>query len=112
MNAYEQLVAVRGELQQRGAKSRTIAVLERLLGQAESEKDNPMSVSQLMILRHVLRSPSVLNDEEVYLDVLGLQGDLEEAAGSRVEPEAAYVDDSRRPKLHSHYKKQQAQRKK
>jgi hypothetical protein len=47
----------------------------------------------------------VLNDEEVYLDVLNLQGDLEELANHRVEPQAAYVDDSRRPKLHSHYKK-------
>lgn len=106
MNVYEQLVAVKTELRQRGARPRTISVMDKLIGQAESEKENPMSVSQLMILRHVLRSPAVLNDEEVYLDVLGLQGDLEEAAEARAEPEAAYVDDSRRPKLHSHYKKQ------
>lgn len=106
MNAYEQLVAVRSELQKRGARPRTLGVMDGLIGQAESEKDNPMSISQLMILRHVLRSPSVLNDEDVYLDVLGLQGDLEEAATPKAEPEAAYVDDSRRPKLHSHYKKQ------
>lgn len=106
MNIYEQLVAVRGDLRQRGAKPTTLTVMDKLIVQAESEKENPMSVSQLMILRHVLRSPDVLNNEDVYLDVLALQGDLEEAAESRAEPEAAYVDDSKRPKLHSHYKKQ------
>ncbi len=106
MNVYEQLLAVRTELQQRGARERTIAAMNRLIVQAEAEKDNPMGVSQMMVLRHVMRAPLILNDEEVYLDVLGLQGDLEEAAESRAEPEAAYMDDSRRPKLHSHYKKQ------
>jgi hypothetical protein len=105
MNPYEQLVAVRSELQNRGARPRTLTALDRLIGQAESEKDNPISVSQLMILRHVLRAPAVLNDEEVYLDVLNLQGDLEEVANHRAEPEAAYVDPAPRPKLHSHYKK-------
>ncbi|SRR5579884_212029 len=107
MNVYEQLVAVRTELQQRQAKPRTIAVMDNLIQQADSERNNPISVSQLMILRHVLRSPAVLNDEDVYLDVLSLQGDLEEAASARaVDQPAAYVDDSRRPRLHSHYKKQ------
>jgi hypothetical protein len=105
MNVYEQLVAVRGELQHRGARARTLTVFDKLIAQAESERDNPMSVSQLMVLRHVLKASAVLNDEDVYLDVLGLQGDLEEAVNSRVEPEAAYIDDSQRPKLHSHYKK-------
>jgi len=105
MNIYEQLVAVRAELQQRGARPRTLSVLDGLVTQAEGERNNPMSMSQLMILRHVLRSPAVLNDEDVYLDVLNLQGDLEEVANNRAEPEAAYIDDSHRPKLHSHYKK-------
>ncbi|HZT95703.1 MAG TPA: hypothetical protein VFB34_02585 [Chloroflexota bacterium] len=108
MNVYEQLVAVRDELRHRGAKPGTISAMDGLIGKAEPEKENPMSVSQLMVLRHVMRSPAVLNDEDVYLDVLALQGDLEEAAGARAEPEAAYVDDSRRPKLHSFYKKQRA----
>lgn len=105
MNPYEQLVAIRSELQGRGAKPPTLTAMDQLISQAASQKDNPTSVSQLMILRHVLRAPLVLNDEDIYLDVLGLQGDLEEVANNRAEPEAAYVDNSRRPKLHSHYKK-------
>lgn len=108
MNIYEQLVAVRTELKGRGAKPGTLAVMDQLIRQADSSKDDVSSVSQLMVLRHVLRYPPVLNNEEVYIDVLGLQGDLEEAANNRAEPEAAYVDDSRRPKLHSHYKKQKS----
>lgn len=110
MNVYEQLVAVRSELRQRGAGARTLSAMDGLIGQAEGEKNNPMSMSQLMILRHVLKSPSVLNDEDVYLDVLALQGDLEDEASKRAEPEAAYVDDSRRPKQHSFYRKQQQKR--
>jgi hypothetical protein len=107
VNVYEQLVAVRTELQLRGARPRTITVMDQLIRQAEGEKDNQLSMSQLMVLRHVLKSPAVLNDEDVYLDMLGLQGDLEDVANNRVEPEAAYVDESRRPKQRSFYKKQQ-----
>jgi hypothetical protein len=106
MNAYEQLVAVRDELAHRGAHQKTLSVMDALIRQAEPERNNPMSVSQLMILRHVLRTPAVLNDEDIYLDILGLQGDLEEAASARGEPEAAYLDESRRPRLRSYYKKQ------
>jgi len=104
MNIYEQLVAVRTELKVRGVKPRTLSVMDQLIQQAESSKNEAMSVSQMMVLRYVLRYPPVLNDEDVYLEVLDFQGDLEEAASNKAEPEAAYIDDSRRPKLHSHYK--------
>lgn len=110
MNAYEQLTAIRAELENREARPKTLRILDGLISQAESERSNPMSVSQLMILRHILRSPAVLNDEEVYLDVLGLQGDLEEIVNARPEPEAAYTDESRSQRLHSYYKKQQQKR--
>ena len=81
--------------------------MDRLISQADGEKNNELSVSQLMVLRHILKSPSVLNDEDVYLDVLGLQGDMEEAAGTNADPpRRRYVDDFRRPKQHSFYRKQ------
>lgn len=105
MNPYEQLVAIRSELQGRGARPQTLTVMDELISKAVVQRDSPTSVSQLMILRHILRSPPVLNNEDVYLDVLDLQGDLEEVANNRAEPEAAYVDVAKRPKLHSHYKK-------
>src|SRR5579872_4502729 len=104
MNIYEQLVATRTDLKVRGVKPRTLAVMDQLIQQAAPSKDEAMSVSQMMVLRYVLRYPAVLNDEDVYLEILDFQGDLEEAAASKPEPEAAYIDDSRRPKLHSHYK--------
>ena len=104
MNIYEQLVAVRTELKVRGVKPRTLSVMDQLIQQAEPSKNEAMSVSQMMVLRYVLRYPPVLNDEDVYLEILDFQGDLEEAANSKAEPEAAYVDQNRRPKLHSHYK--------
>jgi hypothetical protein len=104
MNIYEQLVSVRTQLKVRGVKPRTLSVIDQLIEQAESSKNEAMSVSQMMVLRYILRYQPVLNDEDVYLEILDFQGDLEEIANNKAEPDAAYVDDSRRPKLHSHYK--------
>jgi hypothetical protein len=106
MNIYEQLVSVRTQLKVRGVRPRTLAVVDQLIEQAEGSKNEAMSVSQMMVLRYVMRYPPVLNDEDIYLEILDFQGDLEEAHKTADEPDAAYVDSDRRPKLHSHYKKE------
>jgi hypothetical protein len=48
--------------------------------------------------------PEVLNDEEVRLDLLGLEGDLEDQAAQRSEEVPAY-EAERKPKLKKYYKK-------
>jgi hypothetical protein len=109
MNAYDQLHAIRDELQRRGATPATIAVLNRLITQAEPERDNPLAISQQMMLRHLLRQRDVLNNEAVRMDLLGLAGDLDEQRPVRRDDDMpdATTDTDRRPQhLRSYYKKQ------
>ena len=49
--------------------------------------------------------PEVLNDEDVRLDFIALEGDLEDAAAERAATGPAYEVEDRRPKLKKFYKK-------
>jgi hypothetical protein len=104
MNIYEQLQGVKSDLESRGARPKTIRVIDKMLTMAQTQRDSTMSVSRLQVLRHVMRTPDVLNDEDVRLDFIGLEGDLEDAAAQRSEEPAAYETD-RKPKLKKYYKK-------
>ena len=105
MNIYEQLLGVKADLQARSARPPTIHVIDQMITRAESERDSAMSVSKLQVLRHVMRTPEVLNDEDVRLEFIALEGDLEDAAAQRAETGPAYEQPDRRPKLKKHYKK-------
>src|SRR5947209_6760430 len=104
MNIYEQLQGVKTDLQDRGARPQTIRVIDKMLTMAQAERESTMSVSRLQVLRHVMRTPDVLNDEDVRLDLIGLEGDLEDAAAQRSESAPAY-ETERKPKLKKYYKK-------
>jgi hypothetical protein len=52
-----------------------------------------------------MRTPEVLNNEEVRLDFIALEGDLEDAAAQRSVERPAYEAEDRRPKLKKYYKK-------
>lgn len=108
MNAYEQLQRIREDLEEREAGPETIGLVDRALALAENEKDNPLSISQSMMLRHLLRMPAAINNHYVQMDLMGLQGDIEDHRIRRDEdvPDAT-VDTERRPQhLHSFYRKQ------
>jgi hypothetical protein len=83
MNIYEQLVAIREDLAEQDAAARTLKVMDMMITRAVSQRDSSLSVSRLQVLRHVMSTPEVLNDEDVRLDFLALQGDLEDAAAQR-----------------------------
>jgi hypothetical protein len=109
MNVYDQLHAIRDELERRQATAATIVVLDRLIALAEPERDNPLAISQAMMLRHLLRQRDVLNNEAVRMDILGLAGDLDEQRPSRRDDDVpdATTDTERRPQhSRSFYKKQ------
>ncbi len=109
MNAYEQLQEIRDELEEREAGPETISLLDRAIDLAEGEKDNPLSISQSMMLRHLLKMPQAVNNHYVYMDLLGLQGDIEDRRAVRREEDApdATVDTNRgQQHLSSYYKKQ------
>ena len=113
VNAYEQLQEIREELEEREAGPETIRLVERALSLAEPEKDNPLSISQSMMLRHLLRMPDAVNNHYIQMDLLGLQGDIEDRRAARREEDMpdATVDTERRPQhLHSFYRKQREQR--
>lgn len=105
MNIYEQLQGVKSDLQSRGARPESIRVIDSMIRRAEGERDSGLSVSRLQVLRHVMRTPDVLNNEDVRLDFIALEGDLEDAAAQRAEERPAYEIDDRRPKLKKYYKK-------
>jgi hypothetical protein len=109
VNAYDQLHSIREDLERRGARPETLALVDRFIAQAEAERDNPLSISQPMILRHLLGQRDVLNNEVIHMDMLALAGDLDERRPVRNEDDApdATVDTDRRPHhLRSYYKKQ------
>lgn len=109
MNAYEQLREIRDELEDREAGPETIRLVDRAITLAEAEKDNPLSISQSMMLRHLLKMPDAMNNHYVQMDLLGLQGDIEDRRAARREEDFAdaTVDTERRPQhLHSFYRKQ------
>jgi len=115
VNLYDQLQQIREMLEEREAGPETIRMVDRAISLAEPEKDNPLSISQSMMLRHLLKMPGAVNNHYVYMDLVGLQGDLEdrrEAArrdDDRDQPDAT-VDTGRQPQhLSSYYKKQQQQ---
>ena len=104
MNIYEQLQAMKEDLEERDAQRKSIEVINKMLKMAESQRDSGLNMSRLQVLRHVMLTPDVLNDEDVRLDFIGLEGDLEDAASHRPESGPAYEAD-RAPKLKKYYKK-------
>jgi hypothetical protein len=109
VNAYDQLHTIRDDLERRGAKPATLAILDKYIAQAESQRDSQLSISQPMILRHLLGQRDVLNNEAIHMDLLGLAGDLDERRPARNEDAApdATEDTEHRPQhLRSYYKKQ------
>lgn len=105
MNVYEQLQGVKGDLQSRNARPNSIRVIDQMIARADGEQESALSVSRLQVLRHVMGRPEVLNDEDVRLDFIALEGDLEDAAAERAATGPAYETEDRRPKLKKYYKK-------
>ncbi len=108
MNIYDQLHEIRDELLRREANAATLSVLDKLIEQAEPERDNPLSVSQAMMYRHLLRQRDVLNNPAVEMDILSLAGDLDEQRPARREddmPDATTDVDSRPQHTRTFYKK-------
>jgi len=105
MNIYEQLQALRRDLEQQRANPKTLRVVDTMLDRAESQRDSGLSFTRLQVLRRVMQIPDSLNDEDVRMDLIALEGDLEEAAAKREQEQPAYEQVDRRPKLKKYYKK-------
>ena len=83
MNAYEQLQTIREELEDREAGPETLRLVDRAIALAEREKDNPLSISQSMMLRHLLKMPEAANNHYIQMDLEALQGDIADRRARR-----------------------------
>lgn len=106
MNLYEQLLVVRERLEGIGAHDDSMDLVEKLLKRAEAARNDRTSISQVQVLRHMLRMPEALDNYNVYNDLQELISERDEAeimAREDAAP-AAYVDTERRPKPKSYYR--------
>jgi len=106
MNLYEQLIVVRERLEGIGAHDDSMDLAEKLLQRAEPAKNDKTNISQVQVVRHMLRMREVSDNYNVYNDLQELLSERDEFEVSAHEDAApaAYVDTERHPKPKSFYK--------
>jgi hypothetical protein len=114
MNLYEQLLVVRERLEGIGAHDDSMDLVEKLLKRAEPAKNDKANMSQVQVLRHMLRMNEALDNYNVYNDLQELISEREEGEIRDREDAApaAYLDIERRPKPKSFYKAKKEKEKK
>jgi hypothetical protein len=108
VNVYEQLVAIKGRLEENGASEDSVALVEKFIERAESERYSETSVPQVQMIRHLLRQKEALDNDAIYNDFQEL---MDIYTSRRISDDAvrpAYEDTERRPRPHSFYKQQKA----
>ena len=113
MNLYEQLLVVRNRLEGIGAHDASMDLVEKLLKKAEPGRNDSTSISQVQVLRHMLRMTESIDNYNVYNDLqeLASERDENEVAAREDAAPAAYMDTERRPKPKSFYKDRDKSRK-
>jgi hypothetical protein len=106
MNLYEQLIVVRERLEGIGAHDDSMDLVEKLLKRAEPARNDKTNISQVQVVRHMLRMREVSDNYNVYNDLQELLSERDEFEVSAHEDAApaAYVDTERHPKPKSFYK--------
>ena len=108
MNLYEQLHVVRERLEGIGAHDDSMELVEKLLKRAEAARGDKTNISQIQVLRHMLKMPEVIDNYNVYNDLQELisERDVSEVSAREDATPAAYVDTERHPRPKSYYKAQ------
>jgi hypothetical protein len=114
MNLYEQLLVVRGRLEGIGAHDDSMDLVEKLLKKAEPARNDKTGITQVQVLRHMLRMSDVSDNYSIYNDLQELVSERDDAEVSAHEDAApaAYVDTERHPKPKAYYKAQKDKTKK
>jgi hypothetical protein len=114
MNLYEQLLVIRDRLETIGAHDDSMDLVESLLKKAEPAKNDRGGISQIQVLRRMLRMTEVDDNYNIYNDLQELisERDETEIAAHEDSAPAAYVDTERHPKPKSYYKAQKEKAKK
>src|SRR5881227_724718 len=114
MNLYQQLLVVRERLEGIGAHDDSMDLVDNLLRRAEAAKGDKTNISQVQVLRHMLRMREASDNYNIYNDLQELLSERDEwevAAHEDAAP-AAYVDTERHPKPKSFYKAKKEREKK
>jgi len=114
MNLYEQLLVVRERLEGIGAHDDSMDLVDKLLKRAEPARDDKTNISQVQVLRHMLRMREASDNYNIYNDLqelLSERDELEVSAREDAAPEA-YVDTERHPKPRSFYRARKEREKK
>ncbi len=114
MNLYEQLLVVRERLEGIGAHDDSMDLVEKLLSKAEAARGDKTNISQVQVLRHMLKMREVSDNYNVYNDLQELLTERYETEISAREDSApaAYVDTERHPRPKSFYKAKKEREKK
>ncbi len=114
MNLYEQLLVVRERLESIGAHDDSMDLVEKLLKRAEPARDDKTNISQVQVLRHMLRMREASDNYNIYNDLqelLSERDEIEVSAREDAAPEA-YIDTERHPKPRSFYRARKEREKK
>jgi hypothetical protein len=114
MNLYEQLNVVRERLEGIGAHDDSMDLVETLLKRAEPARSDKTNITQMQVLRHMLRMREVSDNYNIYNDLQELLSERDEFETTTREDAApaAYVDTERHPKPKSFYKAKKEREKK
>jgi hypothetical protein len=102
MNAYEQLSLIRDQLELNGAHEDTIALVEKFVVRAESERLSQTSVPQIMMIRHLLKQREAIDNYAIYNDLQELMSVHDARRQSEDDVRPAYEH----PRPHSYYRSQ------
>ena len=114
MNLYEQLLVVRERLEGIGAHDDSMDLVDKLLKRAEATRDDKTNISQVQVLRHMLRMREASDNYNIYNDLqelLSERDEMEVSAHEDAAPEA-YIDTERHPKPRSFYRARKEREKK
>jgi hypothetical protein len=114
MNLYEQLLVVRERLEGIGAHDDSMDLVDKLLKRAEEARDDKTNISQVQVLRHMLRMREASDNYNIYNDLQELLSERDEMEASAREDAApeAYIDTERHPKPRSFYRAKKEREKK
>ena len=114
MNLYEQLLVVHERLEGIGAHDDSMDLVDKLLKRAETARDDKTNISQVQVLRHMLRMREASDNYNIYNDLqelLSERDEMEVSAREDAAPEA-YIDTERHPKPRSFYRARKEREKK
>lgn len=106
MNLYEQLLVVHDRLEGIGAHDDSMDLVEKLIRRAEAARGDKTNISQVQVIRHMLRMREASDNYNIYNDLQELLSERDETEVSAREDSApaAYEDTERHPKPKSFYK--------